>query len=80
MQAHQYRTTMTMAATSNAAITESARSSVSNESLRFPSSEVELHVGGLSSLASQPSASEVMGSLSTTVVSTRPHFWHSKLR
>jgi len=41
---------------------------------------VELHVGGLRSLASQPSASEVMGSLTATIVSTRPHFWHSKLR
>jgi hypothetical protein len=38
------------------------------------------YVGGLNSLASQPSASEVMGSFDTTVVSTRPHFWHSNVR
>jgi hypothetical protein len=38
------------------------------------------YVGGRSSLASQPSMSEVMGSPDTTVVCTQPHFWHSKVR
>ncbi|SHH35887.1 hypothetical protein SAMN05443248_4549 [Bradyrhizobium erythrophlei] len=38
------------------------------------------YVGGFSSPASQPRASEVMGSLDTTVVSTRPHRWHSNVR
>src|ERR1700722_2057775 len=41
-----------------------------------PSSQV----GGLNSPASQPSASEAIGSCDTTVVSTRPHFWHSNVR
>ena len=38
------------------------------------------YVGGFSSLASQPSTSEAMGSLDTATVSTRPHFWHSNVR
>lgn len=41
---------------------------------------VEAYFGGLNSLASQPRASDAMGSLATTLVSTRPHFWHSKVR
>jgi hypothetical protein len=38
------------------------------------------YVGGLSSLASHPSMSEVMGSLDTTTLCTQPHFWHSNVR
>jgi hypothetical protein len=39
----------------------------------------EPYVGGLNPLASQPSAPEVRGSLDTTFVSMRPHFWHSNV-
>ena len=38
------------------------------------------YFGGLNSLASQPWMFEDMGSLDTTAVSTRPHFWHSNVR
>jgi hypothetical protein len=38
------------------------------------------YVGGLNSPASQPSMSEVMGSLDTAIVSTQPHLWHSNVR
>jgi hypothetical protein len=38
------------------------------------------YVGGLSSLASQPSMFEVMGSPDTTTLCTQPHLWHSNVR
>jgi hypothetical protein len=38
------------------------------------------YFGGFNSLASHPWTSELMGSLDTTAVSTRPHFWHSNVR
>jgi hypothetical protein len=41
---------------------------------------LETQVGGLSSLASQPSAFEFMGSLGMTVVLVWPHLGHSKVR
>jgi hypothetical protein len=42
--------------------------------------DAEPQVGGFNSPASQPLAPDVMGSLHTMVVCTRPHFWHSKVR
>src|ERR1700686_3882132 len=44
-----------------------------------PYGGARLYVGGLSSLASQPRASEIMGSSDTTVV-LWPHLWHSNVR
>ena len=41
---------------------------------------LEPYFGGLNLRASHPWMSEVMGSLDTTAVSTRPHFWHSNVR
>jgi len=38
------------------------------------------YVGGFSSLASQPSMSEVMGPLDTTILRIWPHFRHSNVR
>jgi len=43
-------------------------------------SAIRPQVGGLSSLASQPRAPDVMGSSDTAGVLTWPHFWHSSVQ
>jgi hypothetical protein len=48
--------------------------------MRRAEARLETQVGGLSSLASQPSTFEFMGSLGMTVVLVWPHLGHSKVR
>jgi hypothetical protein len=79
-QPDQYRATMTIATTMNAATSERTRSSVFDLGFGAASGGGIAYVGGCSSPANQPTASDFMGSNAITICSTWPHLEQSNVR